>query len=126
MVESMKLNAQTYLKVFLMRKEKSLDSKINIPEYYVSEFNKSLKDIIESNYNYVRIRGEISEIKPATKGQLYLTLKDEDSILSGVIWDSKKRVFKISNLNLEWKLSLQEKLQLGTDTKQLIKLILIN
>ena len=39
----------------------------------------------------MRIKGEISEIKRATRGQLYLTLKDDESILSGVIWDNKKR-----------------------------------
>jgi exodeoxyribonuclease VII large subunit len=67
-----------------------LQNKINIPEYYVSEFNKLFRDVIESNFGYVRIRGEISEIKTATKGQIYLTLKDDDSIISGVIWSSKK------------------------------------
>ena len=70
-------------------------SKINIPEYNVSEFNKSLKEIIELNFNYVRIRGEISEIKTATKGQIYLTLKDEKSILSGVIWENKKKFLDV-------------------------------
>ena len=64
-------------------------SRNNIPEYSVSEFNKILKDTIESNFDFVKIRGEISEIKTATKGQLYLTIKDDDSILSGVIWASK-------------------------------------
>ena len=67
-----------------------MQAKINIPEYSVSEFNKSFRDVIESNFNYVRIRGEVSEIKTATKGQIYLTLKDDDSIISGVIWSSKK------------------------------------
>ena len=70
-------------------KEKD-ELKINIPEFQVSEFNKAFKDIIETNFNYIRIKGEISEIKTATKGQIYLTLKDESSILSGVIWDQKK------------------------------------
>ena len=68
----------------------------NIPEYFVSQFNKIFKEIIESNFDYVRIRGEISEIKTATKGQIYLTLKDDDSILSGVIWDAKKRYLKFN------------------------------
>jgi len=45
---------------------------------------------MESNFSYVRIRGEISEIKTATKGQIYLTLKDDNSLISGVIWNSKK------------------------------------
>ena len=67
---------------------------INIPEYKVSHFNRVLKEVIESNFDYVRIRGEISEVKIATKGQLYLTLKDNESILSGVIWDQKKKYLK--------------------------------
>ena len=67
-----------------------MQNKINIPEYYVSEFNNLFRDVVESNFSYVRIRGEISEIKTATKGQIYLTLKDDDSIISGVIWGSKK------------------------------------
>ena len=65
---------------------------INIPEFYVSEFNNKFKEVIELNFGYVRIRGEISELKTATKGQIYLTLKDETSILSGVIWESKKNL----------------------------------
>jgi len=66
-------------------------NRINIPEFEVSEFNQAFKDVIESNFNYVRIKGEISEVKTATRGQIYLTLKDEDSILSGVVWDQKKK-----------------------------------
>ena len=72
-----------------------MNRKINIPEYEVSDFNIAIKDIIESNFNYVRIKGEISEIKTATKGQIYLTLKDKDSILSGVIWEQKKKYLDI-------------------------------
>ena len=64
---------------------------INIPEYQVSQFNRLFRDVIETNFSYVRIKGEISEIKRSTRGQLYLTLKDDESILSGVIWDNKKR-----------------------------------
>ncbi len=70
--------------------------RVNIPEFAVSEFNQSFKEVIESNFNYVRIKGEISEIKIATKGQIYLTLKDENSILSGVIWDQKKKYLDIN------------------------------
>ena len=69
-----------------------MNKKINIPEYGVSQFNRLLKDVIENNFDYVRIKGEISEIKIATKGQLYITLKDDNSILSGVVWDTKKKI----------------------------------
>ena len=34
---------------------------LNIPEYKVSQFNFQIKDLIENNFNYVRISGEISE-----------------------------------------------------------------
>ena len=79
-----------------------MKNKINIPEYYVSEFNKLFRDVIESNFRYVRIRGEISEIKTATKGQIYLTLKDDDSIISGVIWSSKKEYLQfVPKLGIE-------------------------
>ncbi len=72
-----------------------MTKRINIPEFGVSEFNQSFKELIESNFNYVRIKGEISEIKTATRGQIYLTLKDEDSILSGVIWNQKTKYLNI-------------------------------
>ena len=69
---------------------------INIPEYEVSQFNRALKEVIENNFDYVRIRGEISEVKIATRGQFYLVLKDNESILSGVIWDQKKKYLKFN------------------------------
>ena len=72
-----------------------MNFKLNIPEFQVTEFNNAFKDIIENNFNYVRIKGEISEIKTATKGQIYLTLKDQNSILSAVIWETKKKYLDI-------------------------------
>ncbi len=64
---------------------------INIPEYGVTQFNTAIKDILEDHFSYVRIKGEISEIRVATKGQIYITLKDSNSILSAVVWEQKKR-----------------------------------
>lgn len=64
---------------------------INVPQYKVSQFNRVFKEVIETNFDYLKIIGEISEIKTATRGQLYITLKDGTSILSGVIWDTKKK-----------------------------------
>ena len=72
-----------------------MNNSINIPEYEVSEFNKVFKDIVEEKFSYVRIKGEISELKTATKGQIYLTLKDDNSILSGVIWEQKIKYLDI-------------------------------
>jgi len=52
-----------------------MNSNINIPEYGVSQFNKAIKGIIEDHFSYVRIKGEISEIRGATKGQFILLSK---------------------------------------------------
>ena len=65
---------------------------LNIPEYGVTQFNKAIKDVIEDHFSYVRIKGEISEIRVATKGQIYITIKDKTSILSAVVWEQKKRL----------------------------------
>ena len=73
-----------------------MNNSINIPEYEVSQFNRALKEVVENNFDYVRIRGEISEVKIATRGQIYLVLKDNESILSGVIWDQKKKYLKFN------------------------------
>ena len=68
-----------------------MNVKFNIPEFGVTQINKALKEVIEDNFSYVRVKGEISEIREATKGQIYITLKDEASILSAVVWEQKKR-----------------------------------
>ena len=63
---------------------------INIPEYEVSQFNKIFKELVETNFSYVKIRGEISELKNASSGHIYLTLKDDNSILNATLWSQKK------------------------------------
>ena len=60
----------------------------NIKEYSVSELNFSIKDIIEKNFNTIKVRGEISQIKKHSSGHIYLTLKDENSIISVICWRS--------------------------------------
>ena len=68
---------------------------INIPEYEVSQFNRAIKEVVESNFDYVRIKGEISDIKNASSGHVYLTLKDDSSVLNATIWNQKKNYLKI-------------------------------
>ena len=68
---------------------------IFMPTIYGGFMEKECSNLLKK-FNYVRIKGEISEVKTATRGQIYLTLKDEDSILSGVIWDQKKKYLDIN------------------------------
>lgn len=58
----------------------------NIREYTVSELSFGLKKMIESTFDHVRVRGEIGRVSRPGSGHLYLDLKDERSVLAGVIW----------------------------------------
>ncbi|MCF6216738.1 MAG: exodeoxyribonuclease VII large subunit [Emcibacter sp.] len=58
----------------------------NTPEYSVTELSMALKRTVEDTYGYVRLRGEISGFKRAASGHIYLALKDEKSVLDGIIW----------------------------------------
>ena len=62
--------------------------KNNVPEYSVSEISAALKKTIESGFEKVRIRGEISGFKRAGSGHIYLKLKDNLSVIDGVMWRS--------------------------------------
>jgi len=59
----------------------------NIPEFSVSEITSLTKNILEENFDRVRIRGEVSKIKE-NKGHLYFSLKDENFILNAICWSS--------------------------------------
>src|SRR5665213_1263602 len=58
----------------------------NLPEYTVSEISQAVKRSLEQDFGHVRVRGEISGCKRHTSGHCYLTLKDADAALDGVIW----------------------------------------
>ena len=62
--------------------------KENIPEYSVTEISKSIKQVLDDTFGYVRVRGEISGLKQAASGHVYLNLKDERAIINGIIWKS--------------------------------------
>ena len=62
--------------------------KENIPEYSVTEISKSIKQVLDDTFGYVRVRGEISGLKQAASGHVYLNIKDESAIINGIIWKS--------------------------------------
>src|SRR5690348_16630026 len=62
-------------------------SRINIPEWSVSELSAALKRTVEDTYGYVRVRGEISGYRgPHSSGHCYFALKDEGARIDAVIW----------------------------------------
>ena len=58
--------------------------KDNLPEVTVSELSNQIKQTVETAFDYVRVRGEISRPTIATSGHLYLTLKDDKAVLDGI------------------------------------------
>ena len=63
----------------------------NRPEYSVSEISGIVRGLIESEFEYVRIRGEIGRVSNPRSGHIYLDLKDERSVLAAVIWKGNVR-----------------------------------
>ena len=62
------------------------DNLINNLEYTVSELSNSIKRIIEDNFDYIRIKAEIGRVSKPNSGHIYLDLKDEASVISGIVW----------------------------------------
>ena len=58
----------------------------NLPEMGVGEISAVLKTTVEGAFRRVRVRGEISGLKRAPSGHLYMTLKDDDAVLDAVCW----------------------------------------
>ncbi len=58
----------------------------NAATFSVTEISGVLKRMVEENFGYVRVRGEISQPKVATSGHCYLRLKDENACIDGIIW----------------------------------------
>jgi exodeoxyribonuclease VII large subunit len=64
----------------------------NSPPLTVSELSGALKRTIETNFDKVRVRGEISGFKRHASGHCYFTLKDDSACMDAVIWRSSAGV----------------------------------
>src|SRR5215203_1798449 len=70
------------------------EPRLNIVEMTVSELSMALKRTIEDAYGYVRVRGELGDVK-YHNGQIYLDLKDDRACLAGVVWRTAAARIKI-------------------------------
>ena len=67
----------------------------NVLEVTVSELSFAIKRAIEEGFSYVRVRGELGRISRPASGHIYLDLKDEKAVLSGVIWRGQAARLKV-------------------------------
>lgn len=54
----------------------------------VGELTRAIKNELESLFPYVRVKGELSNVKQHSSGHVYLTLKDSEAQIPAVIWKS--------------------------------------
>ena len=59
----------------------------NTPEFTVSELALAVKRTVEDEFQYVRVRGEISGFRGVhSSGHAYFTLKDDQATIDAVVW----------------------------------------
>ena len=58
----------------------------NSPEYTVGELSGALKRVIENEFGHVRLRAEVGRVSLPRSGHVYLDLKDDSAVISGIIW----------------------------------------
>ena len=52
----------------------------------IGELSQALKRVVEGEFAWVSVRGEVSGFKRAASGHLYFALKDADAVLDAVCW----------------------------------------
>lgn len=61
----------------------------NAPEFTVSELSGAVKRVVEGEFGFVRVRGEVGRVSRPSSGHLYLDLKDDRAVLASVIWKGR-------------------------------------
>src|SRR5712672_3988902 len=72
--------------VHMVDMPETANARVNLPELSVSELSLALKRTIEDAYGYVRVRGELGNVKYHSSGHIYLDLKDDKACLAGIVW----------------------------------------
>lgn len=65
--------------------------------FSVSDASTLLKNVVETAFSEIRIRGELSQITHATSGHLYMTIKDDKSAINAIIWRGTPVNFKLED-----------------------------
>lgn len=63
--------------------------------FSVSDASALLKNVVETAFPEIRIRGELSQITHASSGHLYMTIKDSGAAINAIIWRGTPVGFKL-------------------------------
>ena len=64
--------------------------------FTVTQLTKSIKTILEGEYRFIRISGEISNLKTPYSGHSYFSLKDASSQIRAVLFKNQKRFLNVN------------------------------
>lgn len=79
--------------------ENNLISNLVEREISVTEISRRIKELLENNFGYIRVKGEISGLKVATSGHGYFNLKENTAILACTCWRPVLAKIKFSLVN---------------------------
>lgn len=65
--------------------------------FSVTDASALLKNVVETAFPVIKIRGELSQITRATSGHMYMTIKDSNAAMSVIIWRGTPINFALSN-----------------------------
>ncbi len=65
--------------------------------FSVSDASALLKNVVETAFPRIRIRGELSQITRATSGHIYMTIKDAGAAISVIVWRGTPIPFKLED-----------------------------
>lgn len=63
----------------------------------ISQITNTIKSVLEHRFGNIDIVGEISNFKPHSSGHKYFSLKDENAVISAVMWKSVSLNFQPSD-----------------------------
>jgi len=65
--------------------------------FSVTDASALLKNVVETAFPVIKIRGELSQITHATSGHMYMTIKDSGAAMSVIIWRGTPVNFALSD-----------------------------
>lgn len=63
--------------------------------FSVSDASALLKNVVETAFPRIKIRGELSQITRAASGHIYMTIKDSGAAISVIVWRGTPIAFKL-------------------------------
>lgn len=65
----------------------------------VTELTRGIKSVLENEFSFVYVVGELSNFKDHSSGHFYFTLKDDKAQLSAIMWSSRNKELIFSPKN---------------------------